>query len=616
MASATILVVEDEFLIAKNIQNRLKRFGYDVPTIASSGEEALRKTEQMRRRPDLVLIDIKLKGDMDGVEAAKQIRDRFNIPVVYITAYADKKTLERAKTTEPLGYLLKPFGARELHSAVEIALNKHKLEKKIIKREQWLTTTLKSIGDAVIATDINGLITFMNPVAETLTGWKQKDAFGRKLTEVFNIMNEETREPVEDPATKAIQERMVIELQNHTLLIAKDGTERQIEDSAAPIIDDKGEISGAVLVFRVNIKPKQEKEGQTQVGEKGEVAQKYKIITLYEKEPVSSERRPPGFDDIISQSKTMYDIFNTINHIAKTESNILIYGETGTGKELVAHTIHSHSLRKDSHFIPVDCVALPETLLESELFGYEKGAFTGAQAMRRGLLEYADRGTLFLDEICELSRNLQSKLLRVLQEREFRRIGGKKLIKVDLRILSATNKNPVEAVKSGLLREDLFYRLNVIPLEVPPLRARKEDIPLLVNYYFDKFTRTHQLKEKVIEPEAMEALVNYFWPGNVRELQNVIERLTCLVEDSHIELLDLPDHIVGSKDLEKIRLDPVLDLAFFEAKEKIIQQFEKEYISKLLKKYPGNISKAAKQAQISRRTLYRLINYYHLHGLA
>jgi len=248
MANAQILVVEDEGIVAKDIENTLKKLGYAVPAIASSGEEAIKKATETL--PDLVLMDIVLEGYMDGVEAAEQIRDRFDIPVVYLTAYADNKTLQRAKITEPYGYILKPFSERELYTAIEIALYKHQMERKLRESEQRLVTTLKSIGDAVIATDAGGFVTFMNPVAEALTGWNQEDAAGKPLKKVFNIINEETGKQAEDPATRVLREGAVVGLANHTVLIAEDGTKYPIDDSGAPIRDDKGNITGVVLVFR------------------------------------------------------------------------------------------------------------------------------------------------------------------------------------------------------------------------------------------------------------------------------------------------------------------------------------------------------------------------------
>ncbi|MGE5444994.1 MAG: response regulator [Ignavibacteriales bacterium] len=247
MANANILVVEDETIVAKYIQKWLRSLGYVVPAVVSSGEEAVEKAQETR--PDLVLMDIVLKGSMDGVEAAKEIRARLNIPIVFLTAYADDNTLERAKITEPFGYILKPFEERELHSTIEMALYKHRMEKQLKESREWFATTLKSIGDAVIATDKEGLITFMNPVAESLTGWEQKEALGRDLKDIFSIVDGKTRVPTESPEADALQRGVAINLADR-ILISRDGREISIDDSIAPIRDDSGNIAGIVLVFR------------------------------------------------------------------------------------------------------------------------------------------------------------------------------------------------------------------------------------------------------------------------------------------------------------------------------------------------------------------------------
>ena len=319
----------------------------------------------------------------------------------------------------------------------------------------------------------------------------------------------------------------------------------------------------------------------------------------------------PGLGNIIGGSKIMQALFEELTKISKSDGNVMIYGESGTGKELIARNIHANSERKHNALIPVDCVALPENLLESELFGYEKGAFTGAESMRRGLIEYADKGTLFLDEICELAPNLQAKLLRVLQESEFRRIGGKELIKVNIRIISATNKKPEDAIKNGTLREDLFYRLSVIPVELPPLRERKEDIVILLDYFLNKFNDSENSIRKTFSPTAIDILTNYEWPGNIRELQNLVERVVSLVDGPVIKPIHLPEHMKISGH-QKDKANHLSDLPFLDSKKKITENFEKEYFKNLLIKYHGNISKAAERAQISRRTLYRMINTYEL----
>jgi PAS domain S-box-containing protein len=247
MVRAKILIVEDESIVALNIKNRLEALGYAVVATTASGESAIQIAE--KNQPNLVLMDIKLRGAIDGIEAAAQIRSRFQIPVVYLTAYSDEETVERAKITEPYGYILKPFEARDLCTTIEISLYKHQMEKQLREREQWLATTLKSIGDAVITTDSTGLITFMNPVAEALTCWQQEEVLGHDLNLVFQTINQKTREAVENPASLALQEGITVGLENHTLLINKNGGEIPIDDSAAPIKNEVGKILGAVLVF-------------------------------------------------------------------------------------------------------------------------------------------------------------------------------------------------------------------------------------------------------------------------------------------------------------------------------------------------------------------------------
>lgn len=258
MTQARIMIVEDENIVALDVKIRLERLGYAVPAIASSGEEAIAKA--LETRPDLVLMDIRLRGEMDGVEAAAQIRTRFEIPIVYLTAFADEETLRRAKVTEPYGYVLKPFEERELHAIIEMALYRHEMARKLRESEQWLATTLKSIGDAVIATDARGHIKFMNPVAEALTGWKQGEALGQGTAQVFHIINERTHNPAESPVTRALEENRIVSLENHTLLISRDGMTIPIDDSAAPIRDERGNVIGAVLVFRDITERKQAEE--------------------------------------------------------------------------------------------------------------------------------------------------------------------------------------------------------------------------------------------------------------------------------------------------------------------------------------------------------------------
>ena len=294
MSRTNILVVEDESLVAKDIQNRLKKFGYAVPAIVSSGEDAIKKVAETSW--DLVLMDIQLKGEIDGVKAAEEIHNNFNVPVIYLTANADESTLERAKVTEPFGYILKPFKEKELKTTIEITLTKHRMETKLKQSERWLSTVLRSIGDAVITSDRTGSITFMNPAAENLTGWKHSEAFGQAAAAVFHITHEETRILVENPLTQALQLGVPVSLPEQTLLIAKDGTEIPVDDSAAPIKDDKGNVTGAVLVFRdITERRQAEETRQKQLEQERLVAQLEKLNQLKDDflSTVSHELRTP-----------------------------------------------------------------------------------------------------------------------------------------------------------------------------------------------------------------------------------------------------------------------------------------------------------------------------------
>ncbi|MBN2413446.1 sigma-54-dependent Fis family transcriptional regulator [candidate division KSB1 bacterium] len=311
-------------------------------------------------------------------------------------------------------------------------------------------------------------------------------------------------------------------------------------------------------------------------------------------------------DGVIGKSKVMYDLAQRVYKTAYNNSNVLIYGESGTGKELIARYIHAKSPRQNNPFIPLDCSALPHTLLESELFGYEKGAFTGADKFKPGILDQADKGTLFLDEITELDYQFQVKLLRFIQEKQFRRIGGMKMNQVDIRILSATNREPVDAIKQNILRKDLYYRINVITIRVPALRERKEDIPLLVQYFINDFNKTQYKKITGVSDETMDCLLTYDWPGNIRELHNIVELLCVLSDKTILEIDNLPNKFFQYYNI-KID-DNILNKNYHEAKELYLNDFCKHYFQQLLKECNGNISKASRIAGLSRKSIYRMLN--------
>jgi DNA-binding NtrC family response regulator len=316
-----------------------------------------------------------------------------------------------------------------------------------------------------------------------------------------------------------------------------------------------------------------------------------------------------GFDEIISQNKRMLEIFQLVQKVAYTSTNILITGESGTGKELIARSIHRQGNRKSGPFVAINCAAIPSELMESEMFGHEKGAFTGAHTRTIGKFEYANGGTLFLDEISALRSDLQAKLLRVLQEREIERIGSNRPIRVDIRVISATNTNLEDAVAQGKFRQDLYFRLNVVPLPIPPLRERKEDIPLLANHFLNKFNIAFNKKVQGFSEKALDVLLRYHWPGNIRELENLTERIVVLSpNDEPIDLKAIPLEIL---------MDSGQDIEDSESKKggliKIREAFERRVILNVLEATKWNQTEAAKILKVNRNTLLQKAKQLGIH---
>jgi two-component system response regulator HydG len=307
-----------------------------------------------------------------------------------------------------------------------------------------------------------------------------------------------------------------------------------------------------------------------------------------------------GFEGIIGGSESMQTIFDTLRQVAPTNATVLILGESGTGKELVARAIHANSPRRANHFVPLNCAALSETILESELFGYEKGAFTGALQTRKGRFEYAHGGSLFLDEIGDMPSSIQIKLLRVIEYGEVFRVGSNEKIKVDVRLIAATNKELAALIREGRFREDLYYRLKVVSVEMPPLRDRLEDLPLLAQSFLNEFASTQHKKPPEITPAAMEFLYDYSWPGNVRELRNCIESMVVLDKDGKIDVEDVPRYV--KQPAQPGSLPGVGGVN--------LEEGEKERIRKALAMCEGNREKAAKMLGIGERTLYRKIKRF------
>lgn len=580
MARASILIVEDELITAADLEDALVRLGHHVAGTASSGKAAIERAE--KARPDLILMDIRLKGAIDGTEAAAEIHHRFGIPVIYLTAHVDAKTLARAKLAEPLGYLVKPFQDTELQAAIEMALHKGEVDREAKEREDTLSSTLGAMGEGVVALDSLRQVTYVNPAAEEWTGWTLSEAKGRDLAEIFPLVAQQDRRPLASPARSALREGVLEELPESAVLIARNGVERRISGTIAPIRDHHGHVSGAVIAFG----------GAPSAGGT-------------ECDSLSGERKTSGTADteVVAHSQVMQDLMKFAARVASSRvSCILLQGESGTGKDVIARFLYQSSRRSEKPFISINCAAIPETLVESELFGYEKGAFTDARSQKQGVLELAHNGTVFLDEIGELQLHLQTKLLRVLEEQVFRRLGGIKDVNVDLRVITATNKNLAEAVQHGEFREDLFYRLNVIQIRMPPLREHREDILPLAQHFIGHYNNKFERSIEGLTHEAESALLSHHWPGNVRELRNAIERAMVLEEGRRLN----PASLAMAEGMSV----PSAASAVAAGGSASLEEVERSMLRHALDQTHGNQSEAARRLGISRDTLrYRIKKY-------
>ncbi|MBP9020927.1 MAG: sigma-54-dependent Fis family transcriptional regulator [Syntrophobacterales bacterium] len=330
------------------------------------------------------------------------------------------------------------------------------------------------------------------------------------------------------------------------------------------------------------------------------------LVRLEEENRLLKQKFPQDYE-LTGESRLILELKETISIVAPTNAWILIMGENGTGKELVARAIHKQSKRARKPFIEVNCAAIPEDLIESELFGHEKGAFTGATSAKKGKFDLANEGTLFLDEVADMSLKAQAKILRILQEKKFERVGGTKVIDTDVRVIAATNKDLEKEMEAGRFRQDLYYRLHVIPLTVPPLRERKDDIPLLVQRFLKEFSLKEGVENKAITEEALDRLMQHDWPGNVRELKNIIERLVIMTSDSVIRSEDIPPFIKPT--VQDILEEEILSLDSFRTAR---VEFEKRFIARKLKETEGNISRTADLIGLERSNLHRKIKSYGL----
>jgi len=436
-----------------------------------------------------------------------------------------------------------------------------------LPKELPCETIIDNIADGVFTVDLNWNISFFNNSAEKITGVLKKQAIGRKCWQVFNssLCSEKC-------ALKSCIDSNITINNKAIYFINSNGEKVPVSICAGPLYDKKGQLIGGVESFR----------DLTAVH-----LMKKKINNLY------------TFEDIISKNNELKKIFNILPQIAKSPSTVILLGESGTGKELFARAVHNVSLRKKNPFIVVNCGAIPENLLESELFGYKSGAFTDAKKDKAGKFALAEGGTIFLDEIGDMPLSTQVKILRAIQDKTFEPLGGIKSIKANVRIIAATNKDLKSMMEKGLFREDLYYRLNVVQLILPPLRKRTEDIPLLINHFIGRLNALNEKQIIGVSEEALSFLVKYKFPGNVRELENILEYAFLICQTEHILIEHLPDHLVSEnshQSLSCIAVEPVT-----------MEDFKYHAVIKTLKRNQGKKMKAARDLNISKDTLRRIL---------
>ncbi|OQP68326.1 sigma 54-interacting transcriptional regulator [Niastella populi] len=628
-----ILIVEDEFIVANDLRITLKNAGYQVCAITDTFNGAMQAIET--HDPELVILDIYLKGNRTGIDLARVLHEK-NIAFVYLSANNNETVMEEAKTTQPYGFLVKPFREKDVLVALEIAhyRHAHSIEAKL-RKEQTLQVELTNIMTSKagweerlqqMAAILQQAIPFdyillgMNNAPE---GHNCACSFFRlgfneyqriRLAELSNVANIQPEQLTGFINQMITNEPGLYNLDAFETLCARVPEKRSLArkfslesnlDIALPLT------KGSIFLFSFySRRPDTYKTEHIQLLQRLQNALQLtidRLIAFAEIERLTEQlereknylreevKTTANFEEIIGSSYNMLRVFDLVTQVAPVDTSVLLLGESGTGKELVARAIHNLSPRKDKLLVKVNCAALPANLIESELFGHEKGAFTGAHDKRIGKFELAQGGTIFLDEIGEMPPDMQSKLLRVLQEKEIERIGGRHTIKVDVRIIAATNRHLEKEIAAGKFRLDLYYRLNVFPITLPPLRERKEDIPLLAGFFAQKFSRKTGKAFHGIKPEAQEEMMRYNWPGNIREMENIIEQAFVLNDGkSPLQwgrpLINSPETATSSPTI--ITHPRTLD----EVKQQQ-QDAEREYILAILKETNGRVRGAGGAAE-------------------
>ena len=567
---------------------------------AYSGEEAFNviKAESESDRPIAVaFVDIRMPPGIDGIETIRQIRKiERHIEIVIMTAYTDKTLPEIIHDMELLHkslYIRKPFSREEIQQLTLSLVGKWNIEKELAQKRRQLTTShdrleavLDATGDALAMYDEAGNLVFANRRYEKVLDLTKSELKRMSPNAFKSRFNERFREP-DLPDVKG---RFIIGGKGN--VVERTGACKVVRDrlfyrSVAPVHDRQGKIIGNLYLYR-DVSREIEVERM-----KAEVLRlRSELETTY------------SFSGMVGASAPMQQVYALVKQAAESDISVLIQGESGTGKELVAKSFHFNSMRKKGPYLTINCAAIPEALIESELFGHEEGAFTGATKRRIGIFERATGGTVFLDEIGDMDLALQAKLLRVLQEREIQRVGTTTPIPVDVRLVAATNKDLEDAVKNGRFRKDLYYRISVFPIVIPPLRERREDIPLLAKHFLEKHTKRNGKSISGISTATLRLLLQYDWPGNVRELENAIERAVLLETDDVLQVKNMPPQLSPIVDSGKGGAAPtsVLPLAVV----------ERQALVNALEASDNNVTEAARRLGLGRATLYRKLKKHEL----
>ena len=570
---------------------------------AMNGEEAyqvVKAAKESNRQIAVAYIDIRMPPGIDGIETIRRIREiEKDIEIVIMTAYTDKPLPEIVRNMELLHkllYIRKPFAREEIQQITLSLVEKWNLEqelsenrKQLITNHRRLETVLDATGDSIGMFDEAGHLLFANQWYQQLfdlTEDQLRQMSPDELEAQLKARFQEPKLPQVDGSTPPENfEDIVEEIQE-----ASQSEQRLFYRAITPVYNNQGNFAGNVVSYRDMSKELKIQQMQSEV-----LRLRAELETTY------------SFGEMIGKSQKMQDVIALIQRAVESNITVLIQGESGTGKELVARAIHFNSPRKAGPFITVNCAAIPETLIESELFGYERGAFTGASGRRIGQFEQANGGTILLDEIGDMQLGLQAKLLRVIQERQIQRVGGTTNIPIDIRILAATNQDLEGLVKVGNFREDLFYRIAAFPLVIPPLRARREDIPLLANYFLEKYAQSAEKSVRAISAGALQLLMQYDFPGNVRELENVIERAVLLETTDLLQPNNLSEQILSTISSQGAATTPAAPTAILP-----LATVEQQALVHALEKTNNNITKTAQALGINRSTLYRKLKLYDL----